>query len=556
MVYQASKPSLGNIQTQLADVDYKVRKEGIAQLMLHYHQQALSPLLPLLQDERPDVRAKAVEALGKLGDTLALGPMLGLLSDRSSRVRAKVAGALGNFGDQSVVPTLTALLSDRDSAIRQSAARSLGRLRAPASLPALLKYLQEAREHYEVYEAIQALGDYGTPAVIDPLLAVVEGKQTRWTPWASGVSRVLSKLGANEAPVLMSILEDLTRSEQVRICILEACAGRKTFLRSYAALLKDSSPLIRQKAVQALGQSKSPRALEPLIQALADTHMTVVEEAIRALGQSKSPRALEPLIRMLADTHTSVVVEAIHALVALEAISTVKQLLPLLSSQNTYIVRATVDALEQFRDTIDDGMIDSNSLDFPSFLPDVEAGTTTALRHLLDLGHRRIAHLGAHPDSEIFRVCQDSYARVLNEAGLLVSPAYQIAAFVDSTENDALVVAKSCEAAVKLLSSAEPPSAFLCDDKLMAKGVYRAANLLDMRVPDHLSVVGFAADDAPWLHPPLTSVSIPGLEISSRAMELILTCLEGEIASFLEIIPMTFVVRASTAAPSAESGRD
>jgi DNA-binding LacI/PurR family transcriptional regulator len=187
-------------------------------------------------------------------------------------------------------------------------------------------------------------------------------------------------------------------------------------------------------------------------------------------------------------------------------------------------------------------IVDGSSPEFPSFLLDIEAGTTAALKHLLSLGHRRIAHLSAHIDVETFRVRQKIYARVLREAGLPFRPDYEVTAGVDIEE--------ACQAALQVLRGPEPPGAFFCDDDLMAAGVYRAARQVGLRVPADLSVVGFADSlVAQLVDPPLTTVSIPALEVGRRAMELLLTCLETEIEPFVETIPLDFVVRASTAAP-------
>jgi len=193
-------------------------------------------------------------------------------------------------------------------------------------------------------------------------------------------------------------------------------------------------------------------------------------------------------------------------------------------------------------------IIDGSSPDFPSLLLDIEAGATAALNHLLDLGHCRIAHLGAHIDVETFRVRQRVYQRMLSAAGLPTREDYQPTAGLD--------VAESCRAALDLLRGPEPPSAFFCDDDLMAAGVYRAARQLGLRVPADLSVVGFADSlVAQLLDPALTTVSIPALEIGRRAVELLLNGLETEVLPFVETIPLNFVARASTAAPRADLAR-
>src|SRR5215472_12243889 len=185
-------------------------------------------------------------------------------------------------------------------------------------------------------------------------------------------------------------------------------------------------------------------------------------------------------------------------------------------------------------------IVDGYSPAFPSLLLDIEYGATASLRHLLSLGHRRIAHLAAHIDVETFRVRQRVYERLLNESGIPLRADYQATAGVDLRE--------ACRAVLDVLRGPEPPSAFFCDDDLMAAGVYRAARQLGLRVPADLSIVGFADSlVAQLLDPALTTVSVPAQEIGRRAMELLLTCLETEVEPFVETVPLDFVIRASTA---------
>jgi LacI family transcriptional regulator len=168
---------------------------------------------------------------------------------------------------------------------------------------------------------------------------------------------------------------------------------------------------------------------------------------------------------------------------------------------------------------------------------------------LLDLGHRHIAHLGANIDFESFRIRQPIYERLLNEAGLPVQANYQATAGVD--------VEESCQVALKLLQQAEPPTAFFCDDDLMAAGVYKAARQLHLQIPEDLSIVGFCDSlVAQILDPALTTVVIPALELGRKAMELLLNGLETELPPSIETIPLDFVIRASTASPREKSDRN
>jgi len=149
---------------------------------------------------------------------------------------------------------------------------------------------------------------------------------------------------------------------------------------------------------------------------------------------------------------------------------------------------------------------------------------------------------------ETFRVRQRVYERMLSGAGIAPRAEYQVTAGID--------VEESCRAALDLLSRSEPPTAIFCDDDLMAACVYKSARKLHVRVPDDLSIVGFCDGlVAQLLDPALTTVAIPMQELGRRAMELLLTGLETELAPFVETVPLDFVVRGSTAPPREDTLR-
>ena len=100
---------------------------------------------------------------------------------------------------------------------------------------------------------------------------------------------------------------------------------------------------------------------------------------------------------------------------------------------------------------------------------DTERGTELAVRHLLDLGHTRIAHLGSWLDAETFRRRRTAIAAVLGDA-----VPYEQAPF-DYDE--------ACRATLRLLDADPRPTAVFCDDDILAGGVYLAARERGLRIP-------------------------------------------------------------------------
>ena len=107
-------------------------------------------------------------------------------------------------------------------------------------------------------------------------------------------------------------------------------------------------------------------------------------------------------------------------------------------------------------------------------------------------------------------------------------------------------------AAQDMLGLADPPTAIFAGSDMQAMGVYEAARLRKLRIPDDLSVVGF--DDLPmsaWVSPPLTTIVQPLANMAAMATRTVLDSLGGRIDTSSNRVELTtsLVVRASTAPP-------
>jgi DNA-binding LacI/PurR family transcriptional regulator len=173
------------------------------------------------------------------------------------------------------------------------------------------------------------------------------------------------------------------------------------------------------------------------------------------------------------------------------------------------------------------------------------SGGRMATRHLVELGHRRIAMIGG-PDEALF--CQarmDGYRSALEAAGLPADPSQVVRAPLSREGGH--------QAATALLARPDRPTAIFASNDLQALGVYTAARDAGLSIPTDLSVVGF--DDLPvvaWVDPPMTTVHQPLSEMAVAATELALSLGRGEPATQTGLeIATTLTVRGSTAPPPA-----
>lgn len=166
-----------------------------------------------------------------------------------------------------------------------------------------------------------------------------------------------------------------------------------------------------------------------------------------------------------------------------------------------------------------------------------------ATRHLIDLGHRRIAAITGPEDLMCSLARIDGYRSALNTAGLEFEPGLvRYGNFhVDGGRDHAL----------DLLSRPGRPTAIFAGSDLQALGVLDAARQLGIAVPDQLSVVGY--DDlqvARWSSPALTTVHQPLIEMAEEATRMVLMLRDGEQPKNTRLdLSTSLVVRQSTAAP-------
>jgi LacI family transcriptional regulator len=172
---------------------------------------------------------------------------------------------------------------------------------------------------------------------------------------------------------------------------------------------------------------------------------------------------------------------------------------------------------------------------------DNNLGAYEATKHLLHLGHRRIAAIRGMPISTVSDERVRGYRRALEEAGVAFDEALVYAGdFQPQT---------GYEATERFLALAQRPTAIFAFNDLMAMGVMHRLTQAQLHVPQDVAVVGF--DDTPlsqYMSPSLTTVRQPLMEMGQRAVELLLQRIadEGpERAQYVRFEP-ELIVRAST----------
>ncbi len=174
---------------------------------------------------------------------------------------------------------------------------------------------------------------------------------------------------------------------------------------------------------------------------------------------------------------------------------------------------------------------------------DDQAGAATATRHLLNLGHRRIAFVGwahavgTHPSSADRLV---GYRAALTEAGIDAGPVLA----TSGRSAGAPVVAE-------ILGRHPLPTALVVESDELAFTVLAELARLGIRVPEQISVIGF---DGHAMGPAfgLSTIAQPVDDLGRRAAELALHLAAGDRVRDKTVpIPTRLILRSTTAAPAA-----
>lgn len=180
----------------------------------------------------------------------------------------------------------------------------------------------------------------------------------------------------------------------------------------------------------------------------------------------------------------------------------------------------------------------------PSVVADDRDGMRQAVEHLVELGHRRIAHLSGSLELSTGAGRLRGFTEALSGLGLEADPALTPVA-------RAYTEAEGARVTRELLAATEGVTAIVAGNDLLALGCLDALRDAGLECPRDVSLVGF--NDMDWLDrlsPPLTTVHVPHYRLGAEAAGLLLDRLAGrESAPRHLVLPCHLVVRGSTAPP-------
>jgi len=182
---------------------------------------------------------------------------------------------------------------------------------------------------------------------------------------------------------------------------------------------------------------------------------------------------------------------------------------------------------------------------FVSVEADEQTASYAAARHLLQLGHRRIAYLTGPPAAPWAHERFEGYRRALREAGIETDDKLVFAA--------GYTIEDGTKAGLQLLNEACTATAIQAVNDSVAIGCGEALFTQGLKIPDDVSLVGFGnIMAAEYFRVPLTTIRQPKLRLGLAAVEVMMNLLKGQRLESVRL-SAELIERKSTAPPKAPS---
>ena len=181
-----------------------------------------------------------------------------------------------------------------------------------------------------------------------------------------------------------------------------------------------------------------------------------------------------------------------------------------------------------------------DNVDFNCVIVDMFDGIYKTTRHLLELGHQRIAYIGGTVGSRVSEDKFGGYKKALTEAGIALREEYLSGGWYQ--------FGTGFRAARRLMQLDEPPTAIVCANDVLAIGAIKYLTKQGLRVGREMAVTGM--DNITFsriFEPAITTVSMPMQELAEQSVEMLLHLMEHRrTRKQQKLYQMQLLVRNST----------
>ncbi|MBD2484069.1 HEAT repeat domain-containing protein [Planktothrix sp. FACHB-1365] len=258
------------------------------------HSEIITPLLTVVNDSNPEIRAIAIEALGSFHDPRVIPVLLEALNDPVGHVRKEAVIGLGVRIDLldniNLVEKLKPLLWDIRPEVCQQAQLALSRLKTDEAATALFEQVQSSNVPLSLkIDGVRSLGWIETPQSLNFLEEIIFSFHPEFNLNAPSLTTV-------EITLIQEIIQGIGRIETIELREQAAQILINLINRNHPAI---SDLKIKQLIAVGLGKLGLISALDPLIQLLADPQPSVRYHCISAFKQIKCEQTYQYLQNLL-----------------------------------------------------------------------------------------------------------------------------------------------------------------------------------------------------------------------------------------------------------------
>jgi HEAT repeat protein len=292
-------------------------------------------LVKLLR-EPPAVRNMAVEVINQVVPA-GWGALIGSLQSPDPDVRKFIIDAFGKHDDPMLIQPILPLLEDPSPNVRAAAAETLGHLRAREAVPGLIKLLTD--EQWVVFSAVTALADIGDAAALEPLLQLIKQQDPAVTAvaldaiaamdqWGRTLP-LLTELADYVSPELQpSLVKTLVALTERQSSDIWSKLDRSRWLNRLTVTLQSDDLDARLAAMSALGLMGDQSAAGPILDmyaCLEEASDDLADRAVQALVGVGNAQELMVAVEREDERVANIAIRALGVMRAPEAVSALGQ---------------------------------------------------------------------------------------------------------------------------------------------------------------------------------------------------------------------------------------
>jgi LacI family transcriptional regulator len=177
-----------------------------------------------------------------------------------------------------------------------------------------------------------------------------------------------------------------------------------------------------------------------------------------------------------------------------------------------------------------------------------ERGAYQLTRHVLKLGHRRVAMIAGPQSFPKFQNRLKGFRRALAEEEIEIDPDYIRESLAE--------IPGAHRTALQMMQMEPRPTAIIAGNDVIALGAMKAFLELGLKCPEDVSLAGFDdLDCCEMVNPPLTTVAQPGYELGAAAAKLLIARINGDTEDARHITLETTLKIRGSLGPPAKVGR-